>query len=653
MKRQIEDSNINVTTVDAVVQSTQPVANLLSEHQQDVSSAPIGAAATAAVLSVDSVEQNNESIDSSIRKLTENERLTTIGKTTAPVTVRVMDLGTVVQPGAVSVVGIEQENSESNSNQQQYQGGFLEHQVGDQHQLDVIDRQSQRSSTNSTVFSQQQDLNQFSSERQHQQDDDRNGFLIQAELVVPPVEAVSVVIDEENLHSQSINTDRHLGSSLQSSGIMEGSIPPQEESKNKLKRGIFGGLVAIAIFMVIVLVIVIPSAINTNTRNNESTVPAPESTFEDSEPSFDYPCFRSSRDLMFAQLNDFVISRFTKTKDLYIICPGTYIQVGVFVNPATNDYRITAGDYPLMPLMNDTTIQCGLDGSRENSCVLDGGFVHVLMQTKLPGIDPHQLGAFEVCAAGLSVHNVTIRGFTFTGITRTAGSLAGFSFLLSQSGNVTVEDCRWTEMTVVSNVLAVGQNDYQASETGGFEEVPTHSSMLTIRNCQFDNIVYDHPIIYTEDQIVVVDNCTFSDLAVSALPDLECDGWDIGGCANIMTCMGDAACFLGDSCINDVETLGPGILVYDNLYNTLEFAPNFPVYMDTGVLSVGAGTITDRSTFKEALSNYNNFLDRSRSTLDCEVVVLGKFWSTLEDNDPQPLECFDGLAFDANECMNS
>jgi hypothetical protein len=304
--------------------------------------------------------------------------------------------------------------------------------------------------------------------------------------------------------------------------------------------------------------------------------------------------------------------------------------------------------------MNDTTIQCGLDGRQENSCVLDGGLVQVIMQTNIPGIalDDRIIEAFGGKeSSDLTVHNVTLRGFTFTGITKDGGSLSGLSLLLSQPGNVTVEDCRWTDMTSVFSIVAVGQNDYQASESGGYEEIPTHSSMLTIRNSQFVKIVYDHPIFFTRNQIVIVQNCTFSDISVSVMPDLTCEDWGLGGCANVMTCLGNAACFLSDSCFHNVETSGARLILYEKRENSLAFVPQYPLTPESAAFLDLTKNETGDNSFQMALSKYNNFLDKE-SSIDCEVTVLGFRLETYRGNESlESMECYDDLSFEAKQCL--
>lgn len=220
--------------------------------------------------------------------------------------------------------------------------------------------------------------------------------------------------------------------------------------------------------------------------------------------------------------------------------------------------------------------------------------------------------------------------------------MAGLSFIMSQSGSVMVEDCHWKDMTTVATLIAVGQNDYQSSSAGGFVEVPSRSSSLTLRNCHFENIVYDFPLIYSHDQIVVVENCTFKDIHISLLPELSCNNWRFGGCANAMTCLYDAACSISNSCFQNVETDGPGLLIFEKYENAL-VAGGAQNSMDMGTES-----------FEATLLSYNNFLDvKSDVYVDCEMVVLGFNPHAQGDNQSgqDNFECHAGLAFQASQCL--
>ncbi|KAG7373863.1 hypothetical protein IV203_012958 [Nitzschia inconspicua] len=558
------------------------------------------------------------------------------------------------QPGAVSVPGIGQETQRDSGHQS------LEDDSVDQQHDSVTSnsedhrRGSQFQDASSSLVSENQQV-EPNVESQRQEETDPTSFLVEAELVAPPVEAVSVVIDEEQRPQQPHTTtgeqDVSNSQSVRSRRKMEKSSRREQERTRRSKRWIYL-LVTFVIVMVVIAVIWVIVDINTNRGDTNDSNRIGQTPVFDSSDDFEYECFTSTRELLLAQIDDFIESRYTQTKDLYIICPGSNIQIGVFANPAVNDYNITGGDQPLMALMNDTTIQCGLDGRRENSCILEGGFVQVIMQTRIPGIEPDDALLVKWLHENdpLTVHNVTFRGLTFTGVMKGSGWLMGVSFLLSQPGNVTVEDCLWTNMTTNGNILAVGQNEYQASAAGGFEEIPTHSAMLTIRNCQFETIVYDQPMIAAKSQVAVVENCTFSDITVSALPSLICGGQLLEGCASIMTCLGDAACFLSNSCFHRVKVLGHALIIFEKYENALAVAPQFP---DAGTLLISIGNETNaETTFTSAVSNYNNFLDdESRTDLSCELIILGLDWDSQSNNQLlASMECYNDLAFQAGLC---
>jgi hypothetical protein len=254
----------------------------------------------------------------------------------------------------------------------------------------------------------------------------------------------------------------------------------------------------------------------------------------------------------------------------FVMYFSTFINVG-------GDYSIVKGDHPLIVVAPNTVVQCGLDGHRNNSCVLNGGFLQVLLQTQLPGIK-HEVSDYGFLEKNYIVDNVTIRGLTFTGDTVASGPLEGLSFLMSQSGNVTIEDCRWTDMTAVSNIIGVGKNKFQASQIGGFADVPKHSAELIIRNCQFDNIVYDNPMIHTQTQTIHVENCKFINITTSLLPNVNCGSLNFGGCAMLLACENGGKCSFSQSCIENVGTLGPGLLYGSSPNNFIP--PKVPLHKD-------------------------------------------------------------------------
>jgi len=296
-----------------------------------------------------------------------------------------------------------------------------------------------------------------------------------------------------------------------------------------------------------------------------------------------------------------------------------------------------------MALAPNTVVQCGLDGHRNNACILEGGFVQVLMQTQVPGIDVG-ISDHLFLERNLTVDNVTIRGFTFTGISESVAIFGGLSFLLSQSGNVTVEDCRWTDMTAPTNVVYVGRNDYQQSEAGGYTDVPKLSSQLVLRNCQFDNIVYDNSLISTWDQIVHVQNCTFVNLSTSLLTSDDC--YRQGKCSRLLRCLADAKCSLSESCIENMETRGPGLILAQKAGNLVTAPPGVLQNDDNGSMSN-----VSSSSLESVLASYNNYYlnnnDGLLEQVSCEVAIAN---AGIDGDSGLTPRCYQDLAFEASEC---
>ena len=105
----------------------------------------------------------------------------------------------------------------------------------------------------------------------------------------------------------------------------------------------------------------------------------------------------------------------------YIICPDTHIKVGTVNNPATDDYRYVNWDYPIMVTRENVTIQCGWNGRRDNNCVIDAGFMHMLTLQAIAMAD----GTTYV--VNRTNDNLLIRGVTFTGMLINVGPFRGSS----------------------------------------------------------------------------------------------------------------------------------------------------------------------------------------------------------------------------------
>jgi hypothetical protein len=88
--------------------------------------------------------------------------------------------------------------------------------------------------------------------------------------------------------------------------------------------------------------------------------------------------------LLREQIQDFDESNYTITKDIYLLCPGTKIELGGGYQSTGNSNAFVdlggKSDFPLWVFGPNTTISCGFHGSDdsineydENPCILNGG----------------------------------------------------------------------------------------------------------------------------------------------------------------------------------------------------------------------------------------------------------------------------------------
>lgn len=442
-----------------------------------------------------------------------------------------------------------------------------------------------------------------------------NHFL-QAQLAPPTVQAVSVMIDE----------DVYVGNAFRPQNLNDDCSPLQNQSRLAPRRYI----AAISIVVAVVLSIIITTQVIQKNGDTTTTSQPPLDGAPTESPSYNYSCFSSTKDLLEAQIQDYRAAN--STADVYIICPNTTITIGVLENPAAGENDFVNGDYPLWVLDSDTTIQCGLDGRVENNCVLDGGFVQFLVQTAIPVSGTNANQFLEFVEADIVLDNVTVRGITFTGMIGAVGPYDGGSVMVSQSGHITFVDCWWTDLVASAGLIWVYQNTFQ--HIFGFTLLE-QSVWVTIRNCRFENIILDLPLFFSQDQILEVDDCIFSNVTVSQLAVPKCSVPDLngtlvdleGGCANLMICLTNSKCSFKRSCVNNMEITGPG-LIY------LSFAENLvDLHVDNASLATAFSGASD------------NFLDVvSREELPCEVVV--------GNGGHNATTCWDSVAFNAVECMS-
>ena len=271
-------------------------------------------------------------------------------------------------------------------------------------------------------------------------------------------------------------------------------------------------------------------------------------------PTFPYPCYTSTLDILQAQ-------RTTEGNLVpYIICPDTTIHVGTFKNPVVNDFRFVDGDYPIMVIRENVTIQCGLNGRQENNCAIESGFMHVLIMQRIPLPDG------SILSVKNGIDNLLVRGITFTGTPDNVGPFNGNSVSIGHPGkNLRFEDCLWTNVVAQSGLIGIYRNYYQVL-TG--LPLADRSIEVTFSDCTFKSIVYDHPLIHNVAQMVTLDRCNFRDIQLAALTTKVClveysDG-EIeyhDGCAGLLYCSPNSSCFLNNTCVNHFDYQGPGIVV--------------------------------------------------------------------------------------------
>jgi hypothetical protein len=155
----------------------------------------------------------------------------------------------------------------------------------------------------------------------------------------------------------------------------------------------------------------------------------------------------------------------------------------------------------------DTTIQCGIDGDVRNNCTLVDGFFHVLFMSAVPGLDGYAFGTGQdevalLYDADLSLDNVTIKGMTFTGTMESDGTFDVSSVAISQRGNVTFEDCLWTDIISSHGLVGVYINLYQIAL--GQLVVPPKTSQLNIVRSTFHNIIYDGYVLLPDMVMLLV-----------------------------------------------------------------------------------------------------------------------------------------------------
>jgi hypothetical protein len=383
--------------------------------------------------------------------------------------------------------------------------------------------------------------------------DDSTTFpTVQAELVPPPIEAYRVSIDEEQAgHALVLNGLSPFELGQQESENM-GNTKPRWYNLREKRFSLRCSILIALLTVVAIFATAIPLA-SVGGRD----YPDPQSETEQpptSAPTFPYRCYTSTYDIIVDQILE------DPLPDVFVICPDTVIQVGTFADPAVHDFQFVDGDYPIIAVKPNVVIQCGIDGKRENNCTLDGGFMQVLTLNDAP-VSVNS----EVYIVNASIDNFTVRGLTFTGQPINSGPFQGMSVTLSHPGhNIRFEDCLWRDLSAQNGLIGVYQNSYQ-----DFFNIPLPDDSIdvTFSDCEFENIVYDSPLIFAMQQTVVLERTVFNSISLSILVANGCrfetDGYLLqydGGCAGLLYCGAGSVCSMTDICVLDFEYQGPSIV---------------------------------------------------------------------------------------------
>lgn len=456
-------------------------------------------------------------------------------------------------------------------------------------------------------------------------DDTEEIPMVRAELVAPPIHAVQVTFDERPLE------------------IEEGSPPIErrqvESYRNTKKLSPNAKMVAaMIVFVCVALIVVIQITMSKGTDNAgpppTGTLGGPESS-STVAPTFDYECFTSTYDLARAQL-------LRQEQQLFILCPNTTIKIGKLADPGANNYEVINGDYPLVATRGSIEVRCGLDGKRDNNCVLEGGFlqvalVHYHRDLPLPllfqngtSLAPYHFSDPNKDDDWLddSRDNITVRGITFTGeLTNTVGSVGGVSVLAAYPGsNVSFVACSWENMSTPMGLAHV-RDPLDSSTVAALNASLQHLIYIgvTFEECTFSNIKYgyDRPLIgvFGEDVAVTLKGCQFRDLSLSQLfqscfhPQLE---W----CQAILYCFDSSACIIEDHiCVQNIEYAGPAAIATADFEATL--IASGPYFVQGANLAV---TLPATSSPVLCTSGLAHFLGNDFENYSCATNSVDSSW---------------------------
>jgi len=218
---------------------------------------------------------------------------------------------------------------------------------------------------------------------------------------------------------------------------------------------------------------------------------------------------------------DFISGNTAEVKE-YEMCSGTEVDIGL---PDMNFASFSGGDYPLVAARPNAIISC------YGSCILRGGFIQFAAAPNL--------AVGDNVITGISVENVVVKGFTFTGNVDYTG---GGSLAVAAPGDVVFQDCTWKDM-VATDVLAVGFN--------AFVPVVTDSTIeVTFRDSAFKNIKLESVFATNRRQSMSFKHCAF-------------DNFEANGPSFFFWCDG-GSCAFTDNCLSNI-TYGSALFYRDDV----------------------------------------------------------------------------------------
>lgn len=218
-----------------------------------------------------------------------------------------------------------------------------------------------------------------------------------------------------------------------------------------------------------------------------------------SQISFEGPVSCPSDDTIqgYSNITQFVIDfaltqLFNPVPETYTICPNAVYNM-------TEELSLNAGHLPLVVPFDDITINCGVDGSVENNCVLNGGYVHAVLggaNTVLNGFTFQNSMGVSVVAAGPSPNTATLNNCIFK-------NNSGYGIFYSQK----FFDSIASAVADIDSLMAL------LPSTPSLAELPDslgQGMTTTFDNCQFTDNPTQISLMFSNQSSLVINNGYFA-----------------------------------------------------------------------------------------------------------------------------------------------